>query len=466
MLEVLIVLMITLPQILFYTVYAVLISKSTLCKPVRCASRRNHAASFSFIIPVRKEPLEYLEKAVRHIHELGIQNYEVIIVSDDDEAVKDELFRKLTEWRSNGVNVWLAWRSIPRGYRTGALNVGLNLSTGDYVYVMDIDSRLDKCLLEESVELMESDPTIAAVVGRWEPLNFDSRLSEALGYSMKFVVDAIYRGRWCLGLSVFPLGTGTVFRSQYIKDVLKGWDEDRIQDDMEIGARIMYFGLKTGYLDGCAVYVENPSTYKALRVQQSRWAYGATDVFITRFKHIASSNQSILGKVEASVFLLQYAIPSLVFLGTLLLLPYALLDPKDILLNHAYLFIPLIAAQGVFGIKYYGRLKGSAGSGWRALVNMGRSTAVTTALSPYYAYSVIKALLRIRVSYARTPKGVYQFASSRMRVPWEVLFGALFTVGGLLYLVNGAIITGLWLLLNSLAYWYVVYRWPRDALFK
>ncbi|WP_233418038.1 glycosyltransferase [Desulfurococcus amylolyticus] len=464
-LDLVIVLMITLPQLWFYIVYAVFAWRAANCRQ-HTTSCSPGEASISFIIPVRREPLEYLEQAVEYIHGLGIRDYEIIIVSDDDEGFKQVLFDKLHEWRRRGLNVWIIWRSRPVGYRTGALNTALWLSRGDYIYVLDVDSRLDKCLLDCAMEILSSHEDTVAVVGRWEPLNLDARLSEALGYSMRFIVGAIYHGRNCMGLNVFPLGTGTLFKSRYLKEILNGWDQERIQDDMEIGSRIMYHGLKVRYLSDCAVYVENPSTYKALRIQQSRWAYGATDVLIARWRHILGSRQGVLGKIEAILFLSQYIVPSIVFLGTVMLAVNAFIKPFDVLMRHTHLIIALAISQWFFGRYYYREVKKHIDSSWGTLVNMGRSAAVTTALSPYYLYSTLKALLRIRVQYARTPKGMYQLSSSRIRIPWELILAVLYAVTGIIYLLNNATLSGLWLIANSSAYSYVVYRWRKDVFFN
>ncbi|MCY0868633.1 MAG: glycosyltransferase family 2 protein [Desulfurococcus sp.] len=463
LLEAVLALMISIPQLLFYTTYALLSWRALKYKPPTPQGGRM-ARDISFIIPVRREPVEYLDEAVRYVHSLGIPGYEIIVVSDDDESVKQELYRRLDEWRRSGLNVWLVWRSMPVGFRTGALNTGLNLSNKDYIYVMDVDSRPEKCFFDNGVALLEGSEDTIAVVGRWEPLNTNSRLGEALGYSMKFIVNAIYRGRSSLGLSVFPLGTGTLYKTRVLKNVLGGWDQERLQDDMEIGSRIIYHGFNIVYLDSCAIYVENPSTYKALRIQQSRWAYGAADTLVSRFKHIVASRQRLLGKIEALFFLSQYIVPSLVFLGTLVLAVYTLVNPVDILARYLYLITALLLAEGLFGWFYYKSIREYNSSAWRTLVNMGRASAVTTALSPYYFYNTIKAILRIKVKYARTPKGAYQWEYKRLRIPWEIIIAVFFAASSVWCLMHGVVVTGLWILVNTLGYAYVAYRWPRDVI--
>ncbi|MEM1780345.1 MAG: glycosyltransferase family 2 protein [Desulfurococcaceae archaeon] len=455
------------PQVFTYSLHLFFFRKSRE-KRVDIAISQGSPVSVrdvSFILPIRREPLEYLENALKYIHELGIPGYEVIVVSDDDEGDKDLVISKVMEMREKGVNAWVIWRSVPRGMRTGALNTGLFASRSTYIYVMDIDTRPEKCLFEKAMEVLESDSNVIGVVGRWEPINIDTRISEALGLAMKFVVTALYKGRSVMGLSVYPLGTGTLYRADLLKK-LGGWDEKRVQDDMELGARVMKNGLMVKYIDECTVFVENPSTYKSLRIQQSRWAYGALDAAIARFKHIFGSSQSFLGKIEALTYLLQYLLASLVFTGNILLAITMLFTRMDYV--RLYLVFPLtwLIATTLYGSALQKEFKAVTGSTWRSLVCMGRLSAVTLALSPYIAFSSFKALMRIKEIYKRTPKGLYQGIYSGLRVPWELLMGLFFTFTGIYGLINGLIFTGIWLLVEASGFIYVVYRFPRDVFYK
>ncbi|MEM4717779.1 MAG: hypothetical protein QXE81_03350, partial [Desulfurococcaceae archaeon] len=56
----------------------------------------------SFILPVRKEPLDYIENTLRYIHSTFISNYEVIIVSDDPPDDKEKLLNTVKELREQG----------------------------------------------------------------------------------------------------------------------------------------------------------------------------------------------------------------------------------------------------------------------------------------------------------------------------------------------------------------------------
>lgn len=460
--------LIFIPQIIFYLIYVFYWLKSR--RFVEPEVAEEYSGKVSFIIPVRREPLEYLENAVTYIGSLNIPDYEIIIVSDDDEETGRRLFQKASELRRRGLRVWVIWRREPRGYRTGALNTGLFASSGDYIYVMDVDTRFDKCLLGKAIALLKTSSDTAGVVGRWKPLNKESRLPEAIAASMDFVVNAIYKGRSAMGLSVFPLGTGTLFDKHLLQRELGGWDEERIQDDMEIGTRLMGRGLKVAYVESCGVYVENPSSFRAFRIQQSRWAYGSVDAFLSRCREILRSKQKLIGKIEASIFLLQYVPAALAFTGTLVLASTVFFTPpSSVTITPQYnlgirIFLLWLIAEATYGYVMHKEIRKSM-STWRALVNQGRIAAVTVAITPYVTYFVLRALLRRRMTYKRTPKGVMQLTEigDKLRIPVELLFGLFFAFAGVFSLMKGLFIPGMWLVLYGSGFLYVVLRWPRDV---
>jgi cellulose synthase/poly-beta-1,6-N-acetylglucosamine synthase-like glycosyltransferase len=454
-----------LPQIIVYVFYALLVIKSRgkSGKPVYATGA---AHDISFIIPVRREPVEYLERAIRRICEMNIPGYEIIVVSDDDEESKSTILEVVEKLRRAGCSVWFIWRSVPRGARSGALNTGLFASKNPYVYVVDVDTYPDKCFLDVATAILESSSEYAAVVGKWEPLNYESRLSAALAAALKYMVGVLYRARSRLDLYTYPLGTGTLFKSDLLKEVLGGWDEERVQDDMEIGARIMSLGLRVAYVDECAVHVENPSTYKAFRVQQCRWAYGALDTAVTRFRHIFRSKYPLLLRLEAYAYLLQYIPQVLVFTGSLTLALLELLEPRDYLATLYPLVVLYVGATAFNSLALYRYIGDVSESPWGRLTLMGRLAAVTNVVSLYTLLGAVRALLRLRTGFKRTPKGSYQLVYTKLRAPWELLLGLLFAVSGILALVSGAPLTALFLLLHAASYTYVLVRFPRDVFYE
>lgn len=459
------IILVFIPQITVYIwhIFLLLWSSRRKYTTVECTCHNYENRVISFILPVKREPFDYIVNAAKYIHSLFLGNYEIIIVSDDPPDFKDKLMHIVQELREQGINAWLLWRSTPRGFRTGALNDGLNASIGDYVYVIDVDTRPEKSLIERAICNLESDQRIVGVVGRWEPLNQDTRVSQALGLGLRFLARVLYKARSICGFFTFPLGTGTVYRASTLKNTLHGWDERRIQDDMEIGARILGEGLYVQYLDDSAVYVENPGTYRSFRIQQSRWAYGALDTAISRFKEIIGSPVSIVVRLEALNYLLQYIPQALVFIGCLILGFVSMAGINEP--NYAlYMFVFWLLTMYLYGLFMY-KTAYQGKSIWGFMVLSGRLTALSTAIAPYVAFSTLKAIIRMKEVYKRTPKGIYQKTTRGFRTPWELIFGLFFFASSINSAINGMVVISTWLLMNSICYFYVVYRFPREVFY-
>lgn len=460
------VILLFIPSTIFFLIYVVFYYHGTRYKPPR-TKKTSIIDPVSIIIPVRKEPIELIHDALQHIYNWDIRKHvEVIIISDDPRKNLPDIKKLIYSWRQRGLNVHLIWRAEPKGYKSGALNVALYASRGKYVYIMDVDSRLSPSFIVKAAGIMMKNKNVAAVVARWTGKNRDTRIAEAVCVSMKFIVDSLYRGRSALNLPVFPVGTGTLFDAVFLKDELRGWDEERVQDDMEIGCRIMRRGKEIVFLDNEVVYVEVPRRFKSLRVQQERWAYGSADAAIARFKDILRAPLPWYAKLEAFNFLLQYLPAFLALIGFFLVAPISYSLNFDFFRAMWFMGIPWFVAVGLY-VRYYVRsLKDSGFSTWRSLVNLGRSSAITVLLTPSISYALIKAFLRIKMEFKRTPKGKYEHIISSYRVPVEIILGIIILITGLMLVLNGIIYTGLWCLFYSTGYIYGIYRWGKELIYK
>lgn len=431
-----------------------------------CYSLNKDGPLVSIILPVRKEPLKYIDEALSTIYSWSIRDVvEVIIVSDDEEDDALKIKNLVDMWRQKGLKILYLWRREAKGYRTGALNTGLWVSSGKTVYVMDVDSRVNESFIIKGLNIICREKAFA-VVGRWVAKNRDTRLSEAIASAMDYIVDSIYRGRSKLGLPVFPIGTGTIYESSRLKYKYRGWDEERIQDDMELGARIMYENDIVEYLDEEPIYVEVPRRFKSFRIQQERWAYGAMDVAISRFKHVLFSKQKIIARIEAFLFLTQYLPLFFVLTGIPLLLYLTLVQKIDPFMYSWYMSIAWLFTA-LFYVRNYIRSSIARGSSVKeAIVNLGRISATTIALTPSVSKGMLMAFLRRKYVYRRTPKGSLENTLSTLRFPGELLLAILCISSSLYLIYNKIVLSGLWLLAYSLGYLYTFIRWPKDILYK
>jgi len=421
----------------------------------------------SILIPVKSEPLEYVDEALKSIYEWGLRELvEVVIVSDDPYEYYLELEKIASSWRAKGLEVYVLWRRFPRGFKAGALNTALWFSRGKYVCVLDVDSRVSRDFVITACSLIRENADVVAVTGRWSGRNSDTRVSEAVSTSMSFVVDILYRGRSALNLPVYPLGSGTIYSARFLKSVLKGWDEKLyLAEDLEIGCRIASLGRRVLFLNSHHVQLDTPRRYSSFRVQQERWVAGTLDVLLSRFPHLLRAPRPWYVKLELMLYLLQYFPAISTFIGTLLLLIPALMH-GDVLRPFIHLSIVWSAATGIYGILFVMDMKSKGLGVWRAVVNLGRSSALMVSLTPTFTKAFFKTLLRIRSEFRRTPKGVYESLLAGLRPPVEALIGVSLFMLGTYLLVYGCTFTGLWCLTYSSSFIYATIRWWRDVLFK
>ena len=272
-------------------------------------------------------------------------------------------------------------------------------------------------------------------------------LSRALMVSTVLTSKSILKGRDKLGLKVLPIGCGTIYKRRALEEV-NGWDPKMIQDDYELGVRLLQKGFRI-----CAslspVFVEVPDNLVAFYVQQSRWAMGTMEVLIRRIKYIIKSNIKLYQKLEIIMYLSQYIPIILTFIGAFILSFSRLLGYTAYSVDLSMFLIWAITLSAYVYI-FINTARKFGLDPRNSIMSLGRLSAYTVAISPYLLISTIKAFKRNR-KYIVTPKG--KALKSNIGYPMLV-FGSLFLFSSILYLIQGNLLTFIWLMYYSLPYIY------------
>ncbi len=416
----------------------------------------NHISGLTIVVPVKNEPLDLIEGILDNIYSWELDDIEVFIISMDPYSVYQKIRETTEKYKDNGLDVTVIWRGDWRGFKSGSLNIGLNLSTKKYYIVLDIDTRINGEELKNALKILEENPDIACVTGRWVGLNKDSHLSEALTVSQEYMFDILYRGRAGYNLHIYPLGSGTIYRTEVLRE-LGGWDLERLTDDLEIGCRLLGKGYRNIYLDWYRVGVEVPRKYFSLRIQQERWVYGAIDTLLSRFKYILRSPASWAVKIESIFYLLQYLPIITNYLSSLLLVPLLILYPVDIWKTYWYLGILWNIVAAFYASYFLESSEKITNDLWRRIVYLGRSAGYTLSLTPVLTKSFLRALLRKRMVFKRTPKGIYESYIEELKKLYPEIFSMLvFMTMSFYLLINHVVFTGAWFFVQALPYLYVL----------
>ena len=420
----------------------------------------------SVLVVFKDEPTELIERFITGISKIKWprKSLEIIMVSDDPPHIASKIKNiVLLRGRELGLNVRFFSRIKPIGGKAGALNYGLKHCGGKYVLTMDIDSIIDANFVEEAVKVLESKPNVAAVVGRWAALNRDSRIAEGIAHAMEFIIDSTFKAWHRLGIPVYTLGTGTLYRRKVLEEV-NGWSEDMLMDDLEIGARIINAGYHVDYMDNVKVYVEVPPTLRAYRIQQYKWSYGAMELLRKRTKHILTSPIPYHGRFLLLLYPLQYLPLITTLIGIPILGILSLLLETDILCEQITLACIWVIALIVNGIAFNHCLKVRGISGYKSLVLSGRNTGLLISQTPYILISSLKGLLGLSIKRRVTPKGEHAKKIHEKTVPLEIIVLIIMLILAILVMLKGILYTSLFIFVYALSYLYALYRWHNEIL--
>ncbi|QIW24283.1 glycosyltransferase family 2 protein [Sulfolobus sp. S-194] len=413
----------------------------------------------SIIVPTKGEKISVIQGLIKNISELiwDKDKMEVIIVSDDTEEYFNEIKRNLVI--PEGLKVYLYRREKKLGYKSGALLYGYERSRGELVLTIDVDSRLQKDALIKAYSRMITN-NCDAVALQWVGYseNTYSKLAKGIMASTFFASKALFEGKEKMHLTVFPVGSGTLFRRDALESV-GGWDYKIIQDDLEIGTRLVYKNKKI-CSSGVPIYIEVPDNFFSFYIQQTRWAMGTGEVIRNRLRYIITAKVSLLKKIDMLFHLLQYTPILFTFIGSMVLVVLAPFINYDPLKTPLFLFWGI-----VLGLYAYVIYEVAIKLGFRrrdAIFSLGRVSGFTVAISPFIFYYFLKGLLSKRKTYIITPKGGNK-ASKQYRTIISIgLLGIIYTLAVIIYLLHQNYFTSLWLAYYSSGFLYTLLTFNKE----
>ncbi|RKS97529.1 glycosyltransferase family 2 protein [Chryseobacterium defluvii] len=326
-----------------------------------------NAPTFSLIAPAYNEGMTIVEN-VRSLLSLYYHNLEIIIVNDGS---KDDSMQKLTEaYELESISFFVqgeietnAIRSIYKsknpafkklivvdkenGGKADALNVGINVSSGDYLVCIDVD-----CILEQDAILRlakpfleETDKKIIACGGvirlannckiengKVVDVNMPKTLlgkTQALEYIRAFVLGRMAWSR-ASGLILISGAFGVFDRKIVL--ACGGYDRNTVGEDMELVVRMRkYMEEKKEPYEVITIpdplcWTEVPETKEILKKQRNRWMRGTMETLWKHRKMIFNPKYGKLGMISLPYWLFfEFLGPLIEFLGYIIFIVFLLL---------------------------------------------------------------------------------------------------------------------------------------------
>jgi cellulose synthase/poly-beta-1,6-N-acetylglucosamine synthase-like glycosyltransferase len=263
----------------YYLSYFIWEIKKPLWVSLREKKFKQRKWKVSFLCPAFNE-----EKTMKRLIEsidIAASKYdgetEIIIINDgsidNTEKISKEALERLRFSKSK-------LYSIPNSGKGFALQYGLQKISGDIIFRVDSDSRVDEHIITRVIRYYD-DPSVGSVSGMLFPLEAKN-LWQKLWFFLSAINIFYRKGQHLLDSILVQPGVFSTFRVDAIKKT-GGWSIDQFGEDGEITLRLGRYGYRHIFEEHAIVYSDVPENFQELREQRVRWSIA---FFHSRAKNI------------------------------------------------------------------------------------------------------------------------------------------------------------------------------------
>lgn len=242
----------------------------------------------SIMVPAHNEGI-VIEKTVRSLLSLDYpaERYEVIIINDNSSDNSAQILKCIQDEKPAVTLKVINTDAVTGGKgKSNALNIGFNISKGEYLAIYDADNTPEKKALKYLVVTLSRNEDLGAVIGKFRTRNKSyNLLTRFINIETLFFQWMAQAGRWKLfKLCTIP-GTNFLIRRSIIEEI-GGWDTKALAEDTEISFRIYRMGYKIMFMPKAVTWEQEPQTFKVWFKQRTRWVKGNIYVIFKDIKYL------------------------------------------------------------------------------------------------------------------------------------------------------------------------------------
>lgn len=352
----------------------------------------------------------YNEKYVvaRLIEAVGKLDYpadklEVQVLDDSTDETTQIITEKIKSLQSRGLDIKLIRRADRQGFKAGALQHALPLSSGELIVIFDADFIPEPDFLKKTLPSF-SDPSIGAVQTRWGHINQEySLLTELQAFTLDAHFSIEQSARNAAGSFINFNGTCGVWRKSCITDA-GGWSAETLTEDLDLSYRAQLKDWKFKYLEEVATPGELPIVMQAVKSQQYRWNKGGAEVAKKVFFSVAKSDMPLINKLHAFFHLLNSSVFVASFLAGTLSIPMLFIKEQHPALGWVLRTIFLVGLGCITLFFWTATKKFHKDSASKFIKLFPGFLSIFMGLSLHNGLAVIEGLLGIKTPFMRTPK--------------------------------------------------------------
>ncbi|NIP30438.1 MAG: glycosyltransferase [Candidatus Dadabacteria bacterium] len=227
-------------------------------------------------LPIYNE-MYVVERLIKSVCEIDYPKnlLEIQVLDDSTDKTSEITCSYVERYKKLGFDIRYVHRKNRLGFKAGALNHGLKLSSGEFLAIFDADFIPPKDFLKRTIHYF-SDPSIGVVQTRWGHVNQNYSLltkAQSILLDGHFIIEQTTR--YLKGLFFNFNGTAGIIRKDCIKSS-GGWQHDTLTEDLDLSYRAQVNGWRLVYLKDLISNAELPVDMNAFKSQQFRWAKGGT----------------------------------------------------------------------------------------------------------------------------------------------------------------------------------------------
>src|SRR4030088_2225816 len=347
-----------------------------------------------------------VERLLRSVSEMDypLELLQIQVLDDSTDDTREMTASCAEELRRRGFDVQLIHRVDRTGFKAGALAVGLESASGEFVCILDADFVAPRDLLQRTIHFF-TDPKIGMIQSRWGHLN--------RGYSLLTRMQAMFlvghllleqTARSRSGRFFNFNGTAGLWRRTCIEEA-GGWQHDTLCEDLDLSYRAQLVGWKFIFLPDVITPAELPVDMNGFKPQQHRWTKGSVETCKKLLPTIWRSRLPLLIKLEATGHLTSNFAYLLLACLCVLLHP-ATGGPQAGWARTLLIDIPIFLTASVsVAVFYICAQRELHPRGWlKEILLLPCLLALGVGLSLNNARAVLEAVFNHRSDFARTPK--------------------------------------------------------------
>lgn len=356
-------------------------------------------------IPIYNE-MYVVERLIQSVAKLNYpkEKLEIQVLDDSTDESRDIAAKQVELIRAQGLDIKHLTRTNRKGFKAGALALGLQQARGEFLAIFDADFMPTPNLLLETIHYF-TNPNLGMIQTRWGHLNRHYSLLtriQALFLDGHLLIEQTARN---LSGRFFNFnGTAGIWRKTCIT-AAGGWHHDTLTEDLDLSYRAQMKGWKFIFLPHLITPAELPVEMNAFKSQQHRWAKGSVQTCKKLLPLIWRGDFPFRIKLEATLHLTSNFAYLLLFAMCLLINPT--LAPSKALnwSEMFYMHIPIFSFASLSVIIFYlCALKELHKQWWRELWCVPFLIATGVGMSVNNAKAVLEAIFNYKTGFARTPK--------------------------------------------------------------